>query len=125
MRGRELQLGGAYSRMAPRYPVSLPCVLLHQSEARLFRRSSEILIPAEIAEISVTGMFLTVRSSEDISRYVVGRAVTFRLHGLDGGFNIRHLHVSQRCLRMGGEFARLAPDLERLLHATIADAGSR
>lgn len=116
-----MQISGSYSRLTPRYPISLPCALVHTIEKRWPRKPEELVIAAETIELSLTGMAIAVHSTHDADRYRIGSRQRFRIHGLEGGLEVRHVYASGNGLRLGGEFIQLSPDLEEFVRTTIGN----
>jgi hypothetical protein len=114
-----MEITGSYSRLTPRYPVSLPCALVHTVQRRWPKKPEELLIQAEFVEISLTGMAVFVPSVAEADRYRLGSRVTFRVSGLDGQMAIRHIATNNSGLRLGGEFLHPSPELDQYIQAIV------
>lgn len=119
MRGSDMEITGSYSRLTPRYPISLPCALVHFIPRRWPKKQEELLVHAEIVEVSLAGLAIAIPSIADPDQYKLRSKVTFRVDGLDGRMAIRHIHATSEVLRLGGEFERPSTELEKYIQATV------
>lgn len=126
MKGGGIHLSGQYSRLAPRYPVTLECSLVQFVERRrvLRRRREEVVFSAEIFEISVNGAGVVVRltpDSQKVTDVKAGTRVTVRLNERDGVAAIRHVHLNQTEVRFGIEFLNVAQNFRHLINGILAE----
>lgn len=112
---------GQHSRLAPRYPASLPCAIVHEVKAgRLIQRTREELTPAEIIELSIGGAALAIRPPHTGGDHAIGAVLTIRVDEMDSKVIVRHFHANSDGVRLGIEFLQVSRSFERMVNQIIA-----